>query len=172
MEKKKIINTSLMITSLLLLIISVVLFVISIYSVLMFFVTNSNEFQKINFENINEVSLFNPSILKIEDLSINSRLQMLNKTYILINAQKVSIPPNSFKTITFERFNFSQIQQDLIDFSYNLLLEGKNESEIRNILENEISKSKLFGNIEINLQNLLKVSFYLETNLSKILKLS
>jgi len=172
MEKKKIINTSLKITSLLLLIISVVLLVISIYSVLMFFVTNSKEFQKINFENINEVSLFNPSILKIEDLSINSRLQILNRTYILIDVQKVSIPQNSFKTITFERFNFSQIQQDLINFSYNLLLEGKNESEIRSILEKELSESKIFGNIEINLQNLLKVSFYLETNLLKILKLS
>jgi len=53
-----------------------------------------------------------------------------------------------------------------------LFQEGKNENEIRNILENEISKSKLFGNIEINIQKLLKVSFYLEFNLSKILKLS
>jgi len=160
-----------MITSLMLLIISVLLFVISIYSVIIFFVNNLDEFQKINFENINEVSLFNPSILKIEDLSINSKLQILNKTYILIDLQNVSISSKSFKTVTFERFNFSQIQQDFTDFSYNLLLEGKNESEIKNILENEISKSKLFGNIKINLQNLLKVSFYLETNLSKILKI-
>jgi len=172
MEKKKIINTSLMITSLLLVIISVLLFVISIYSLLNFFLFNSNEFQKINFEGTKEINLFNPSFLSIDNLGIIINIELLNKTYRVIDIKNVSIPSNKSITILFEEFNFSQIQQDLIDFSYRLFQEGKNENEIRNILENEISKSKLFGNIEINLQNLLKVSFYLESNLSKILKLS
>jgi len=172
MEKKKIINTSLIITSLLLSIISVILFTVSIYSLLDFFLFNSNELQRINFENTKEINLFNPSLLSIDNLAIRIDIEILNKTYNVIEIKNISIPSNNSINIIFEEFNSSQIQQDLIDFSYKLFQEGKSEDEIRNILENEISKSKLFGNIEVNLQNLLKVSFYLESNLSKILKLS
>lgn len=158
--------------SLLLSIISVILFIVSIYSLLAFFLFNSNEFQKINFENTKEINLFNPSFLSIDNLAIRIDIKILNKTYNVIEIKNISIPSNNSINIVFEEFNSSRIQQDLIDFSYKLFQEGKNENEIRNILENEISKSKLFGNIEINMQNLLRASFYLESNLSKILKLS
>jgi len=172
MEKKKIINISLIIISSILALTSISLLAFSIYSLLTFFVYNSNEFQRINFESNKEITLFNPSMLNIEDLSINLNLEILNKTYNVINVKNISISSNYPRTIVFEAFNSSQIQQELINFSYKLFQEGKNENEIRSILENEISKSKLFGNIEINIQNLLKVSFFLEMNLSKILKLS
>ena len=174
MDKKKIINISLISFSVFLVVLSIVLFAISLYSLFMFFIANINQLQKINFENINEISisLSNPSMLNIEYLSINSEFQLLNKTYTLISLYNLSIPSNSFKTVTFERINFSQLQEDLNDFLFRLLLEGKNESEIKKILEEELSKSKIFGNIEINLQNFLRVSLYVENNLSRILKLS
>jgi len=151
---------------------SISLLALSIYSLLTFFIYNSNEFQKLSFEDSKEITLFNPSMLNIEDLSINLNLEILNKTYNVINVKNISISSNYSRTIVFEAFNSSQIQQELINFSYKLFQEGKNENEIRSILENEISKSKLFGNIEINIQNLLKVNFFLEINLSKVLKLS
>ncbi|MEM0476454.1 MAG: hypothetical protein QW367_02335 [Candidatus Aenigmatarchaeota archaeon] len=170
--KIKLINKLLFIFSILLFLISSILFFLSIFTLINFFISNSKIFEKIQKSEIEiqKITIFNPSPLKIKNLTFDFNIFIFNKTINLIKLE-TDIEANKEKSVFINFLNKTLLEDEIKNYATKLIDTYKDSNEIKNKIIEEINNSKLKGFIVINIEDALKISFIIQTKISQFLKI-
>ncbi|MEM5830653.1 MAG: hypothetical protein QXO40_00400 [Candidatus Aenigmatarchaeota archaeon] len=170
--KIKLINKLLFIFSILLFLISSILFFLSIFTLINFFISNSKIFEKIQKSEIEiqEITIFNPSPLKIKNLTFDFNIFIFNKTINFIKLE-TDIEANKEKSVFINFLNKTLLDDEIKNYATKLIDTYKDPNEIKNKIIEEINNSKLKGFIVINIEDVLKISFIIQTKFSQFLKI-
>lgn len=172
MDKKSIINFLLIFISTSLFLISIGMFILSFLTLFNFFNSNINFFK--NFQQkdnaLNEVTLYNPGPMNIKELSVNSKIYFLNKSYDFLRFNS-AIAAKEEKKIALEVLNKSLIEDEIKNYFLEVFNEYKDIEYAKNKILNEIRKGVLVSEINVSLEDLLKIDLMFEIGLYDLIKI-